>query len=208
MLINSLCTAPGWIEWGYQKRNVNHLRQHGITQPVLDYLMWHHFGSSPEERAHDLINVFRHYFNHDVQATNLAKLTEQYIWRTAIDLEREHNLDAKGDTKTLKVRTISEFFLLLFTESLSFKLKVYLIYLLLLSQVPVLNVVGAYSPFVDETVTLNGKLNPSSTNWLKIQDCAMVVEEQPSKVAEAFRLFMQGQGYCLKIRKKSIAGLI
>ena len=110
MLINSLCTAPGWIEWGYQKRNVNHLRQHGITQPVLDYLMWHHFGSSPEERAHDLINVFRHYFNHDVQATNLAKLTEQYIWRTAIDLEREHNLDAKGDTKTLKVRTISEFF--------------------------------------------------------------------------------------------------
>ena len=112
MLINSLCTAPGWIEWGYQKRNVNHLRQHGITQPVLDYLMWHHFGSSPEERAHDLINVFRHYFNHDVQATNLAKLTEQYIWRTAIDLEREHNLDAKGDTKTLKVRTISEFFLI------------------------------------------------------------------------------------------------
>ena len=200
MLINSLCTAPGWIEWGYQKRNVNHLRQHGITQPVLDYLMWHHFGSSPEERAHDLINVFRHYFNHDVQATNLAKLTEQYIWRTAIDLEREHNLDAKGDTKTLKVRTISEGFLLPFTETLS--------YLLLFSQVPVLNVVGAYSPFVDETVTLNGKLNPSSTNWLKIQDCAMVVEEQPSKVAEAFRLFMQGQGYCLKIRKKSIAGLI
>ena len=97
---------------------------------------------------------------------------------------------------------------MLFPETLSFKLKVYLIYLLLFSQVPVLNVVGAYSPFVDETVTLNGKLNPSSTNWLKIQDCAMVVEEQPSKVAEAFRLFMQGQGYCLKIRKKSIAGLI
>jgi len=176
MLINALCTAPGWIEWGYQKRNVNHMRQHGITQPVLDYLMWHHFGSSPEERAHDLINVFRHYFNNDLQASNLAKLTEQYIWRSAIDLEREHNMDLKGDTKTLKV--------------------------------PVLNVVGSYSPFVDETVTLNGKLNPASANWLKIQDCAMVVEEQPSKLAEAFRLFMQGQGYCLKIRKKSIAGLI
>ena len=71
-----------------------------------------------------------------------------------------------------------------------------------------MNVVGSYSPFVDETVTLNGKLNPASANWLKIQDCAMVVEEQPSKLAEAFRLFMQGQGYCLKIRKKSIAGLI
>ena len=106
MLINSLCTAPGWIEWGYQKRNVNHLRQHGITQPVLDYLMWHHFGNGVHVGAHDLINVFRHYFNHDVQASNLAKLTEQYIWRTAIDLERELNLDAKGDTKTLKVRSV------------------------------------------------------------------------------------------------------
>ena len=80
------------------------MRQHGITQPVLDYLMWHHFGSSPEERAHDLINVFRHYFNNDLQASNLAKLTEQYIWRPAIDLEREHNMDLKGDTKTLKVK--------------------------------------------------------------------------------------------------------
>lgn len=32
MLINTLTTAPGWIEWGYQKRNINHLRQHGMTQ--------------------------------------------------------------------------------------------------------------------------------------------------------------------------------
>jgi hypothetical protein len=31
-LINTLSTAPGWIEWGYQKRNVNHMRQHGVTQ--------------------------------------------------------------------------------------------------------------------------------------------------------------------------------
>lgn len=173
MLINAVCTAPGWIEWGYQKRNIGQMRKHGITQNVLDYLMWHHFGSSPDDRAHDLINVYRHYFNQDLNATNLAKITEQYIWRLAINIDR----DVLGtDANTLKV--------------------------------PVLNVVGAYSPFVDETVTLNGKLNPSSTNWLKIQDCAMVVEEQPSKVAEAFRLFMQGQGYCLKIRKKSIAGLI
>jgi hypothetical protein len=36
MLINTLTTAPGWIEWGYQKRNINHLRQHGMTQVKLD----------------------------------------------------------------------------------------------------------------------------------------------------------------------------
>lgn len=152
MLVNALCTKPGWIEWAYQKRNIREMRLHGIMQNTVDYLMWHHFGSSPDERAHDLINVYRHYFNQDLNASNLAKITEQYIWRNGIDLEREINFDNKGDAKTLKI--------------------------------PVLNVVGAYSPFVDETVTLNGKLNPSSTNWLKVQDCAMVVEEQPSKIAE------------------------
>lgn len=103
MVVNALCTAPGWIEWGYQKRNVNHMRQHGVTQAVLDYLMWHHFGVV-EERAHDLTNTFRHYFSNDVNAKNLAKLAEQYIWRTAIDIERENNMDAKGDTHTIKVR--------------------------------------------------------------------------------------------------------
>ncbi len=36
-------------------------------------------------------------------------------------------------------------------------------------KVPVLNVVGSYSPFVEETVVLNGKLNPANTNWMKIQ---------------------------------------
>jgi hypothetical protein len=31
--------------------------------------------------------------------------------------------------------------------------------------------------------------------FLQIQDCGMVLEEQPGKVSEAFRLFLQGQGY-------------
>ncbi len=86
---------------------------------------------------------------------------------------------------------------------------------------PVLNIVGAFSPFVDETVTLNGKLNPINTTWMKIQvtlsistcgttltlplvqDAAMVLEEQPGKVSEAFLLFVQGQGFCLNVRRKT-----
>ena len=68
-----------------------------------------------------------------------------------------------------------------------------------------MNLVGAHSPFVDETVTLNGKLNPVNTTWMKIQDASMVLEEQPGKVAEAFLLFMQGQGYCLNLRRKPVA---
>ena len=150
------------------------LKMEAIFQPVLDYLLWHHFGFSPEERAHDLVSMYRHYFSQDIEPTNLAKLTEQYIWRTAVEIDRENNMEQKGDTRTLKV--------------------------------PILNLVGSHSPFVDETVTLNGKLNPASATWMKVQDAAMVLEERPSKVAEAFLLFMQGQGYCLHLRKKQPVG--
>ena len=31
-VVNATCQAGGWIEWAYQKRNVGHLRQHGVTQ--------------------------------------------------------------------------------------------------------------------------------------------------------------------------------
>ena len=104
VLVNTVSTAGGWIEWGYQKRNVSHLRQHGVTQAVLDYLLWHHFGTEPDGRAHDLVSMYRHYFNQDIQPKNLAKLAEQYIWRSVVPMDRENNVDQKGDTKTLKVK--------------------------------------------------------------------------------------------------------
>ncbi|TMW44000.1 hypothetical protein DOY81_010920, partial [Sarcophaga bullata] len=50
-------------------------------------------------------------------------------------------------------------------------------------------------PHVDDTVTFNGRLDPTNSTWMKISDCAMVLEEQPAKLAEAFRLFLQGEGY-------------
>ena len=50
-------------------------------------------------------------------------------------------------------------------------------------QVPVLNLVGIHSPFIEESVNFNGSLTPSKSNWMKIQDAAMVLEEQPGKVS-------------------------
>jgi hypothetical protein len=35
---------------------------------------------------------------------------------------------------------------------------------------PVLNVTGDYSPHVDDTVTFNGRLDPSKTNWMKVSN--------------------------------------
>lgn len=43
-LVNCVSTQAGWIEWGFQKMNARHLRSKGMTEGVLDYLMWHHFG--------------------------------------------------------------------------------------------------------------------------------------------------------------------
>jgi len=163
MLVNASTTKSGWMEWGWQKRNVSHLRSTGVTAVVLDYLLWHHLGQDYATRAHDLVNVYQHYFEKDVQASNLAKLVEQYVWRSDVPLDRQ------GATL----------------------------------EMPVLNLVGILSPFIDDTVTTNGKLAPSKTNWMKIQDAAMVLEERPDKVCEAFRLFLQGQGYCLKLRSKA-----
>ncbi|CAG2108039.1 unnamed protein product [Medioppia subpectinata] len=61
----------------------------------------------------------------------------------------------------------------------------------------VLVLCGNLSPHVDDTVTMNSRLDPTNSTWMKLSDCAMVLEEQPAKVAEAFRLFLQGLGYAL-----------
>lgn len=39
------------------------------------------------------------------------------------------------------------------------------------------------------------KKNNTVLNYSQISDSAMVLEEQPGKLAEAFRLFLQGEGY-------------
>lgn len=44
---------------------------------------------------------------------------------------------------------------------------------------------------------MNARLNPNNSTWMKLGDCGMVLEEQPGKVAEALRLFIQGLGYSL-----------
>ena len=45
-------------------------------------------------------------------------------------------------------------------------------------------------------VDMNGRMVPSRTQWMKLSDSGgMVLEEQPAKLAEAIRLYLQGQGY-------------
>lgn len=154
VLINCTSTQAGWTEWLYQKMNTRQLRSSGMTQGALDYLMWHHFGRSTEDRNHDLAHVYKECFA-QVNPINLSMFIDSFLRRTDLSISRE--------SKTIKI--------------------------------PVLNMTGSLSPHVDDTVTFNGRLDPSKTSWMNVSDCGMVLEEQPAKVAEAFRLFLQGEGY-------------
>lgn len=162
-LINVVSTQAGWIEWGYQKINARYLKSKGMTQGVLDYLMWHHFGRGTEDRNYDLVQVYRNYFERCIQPGNLAMFIDSYIRRTDLNMTRQPD-----GLKTKETTTLS---------------------------MPVMNITGALSPHVDDTVTLNSRLDPTNSSWMKISDCGMVLEEQPNKVSEALRLFLQGLGY-------------
>ncbi|XP_057366753.1 protein NDRG3-like isoform X1 [Daphnia carinata] len=172
-LLNCVSTTAGWIEWGYQKLNARHLRAKGMTQGALDYLMWHHFGRLTEERNHDLVHVYREYFEHHVNPMNLALFIDSYIQRTDLNILRELDPNRRASVRTVEV--------------------------------PVLNMTGALGPHVDDTVTFNSRLDPSTSTWIKLQDCGMVLEEQPAKIVEALRLFLQGNGYALKLSRKPSA---
>ncbi|CAG2192293.1 protein NDRG3-like isoform X2 [Mytilus edulis] len=61
--------------------------------------------------------------------------------------------------------------------------------------------VGDDSPHIDQVTDMNGRMDPQETDFMKIQDCGgMPLEEQPGKVCEAFRLFLQGMGYVPTLR--------
>ncbi|XP_027891427.1 protein NDRG1a isoform X2 [Xiphophorus couchianus] len=61
---------------------------------------------------------------------------------------------------------------------------------------PSLLVVGDNSPAVDAVVECNTKLDPTKTTLLKMADCGgMPQVDQPGKLTEAFKYFIQGMGH-------------
>ncbi|KAM7373075.1 hypothetical protein PAMP_007956 [Pampus punctatissimus] len=61
---------------------------------------------------------------------------------------------------------------------------------------PSLLVVGDSSPAVEAVVECNTKLDPTKTTLLKMADCGgMPQVDQPAKLTEAFKYFIQGMGY-------------
>ncbi|XP_076846649.1 protein NDRG1b isoform X2 [Brachyhypopomus gauderio] len=57
-------------------------------------------------------------------------------------------------------------------------------------------VVGDYSPAVDAVVDCNSRMDPTKTALLKMSDCGGLPHfDQPGKLAEALKYFIQGLGY-------------
>uniref|UniRef100_A0A915EIP4 Uncharacterized protein n=1 Tax=Ditylenchus dipsaci TaxID=166011 RepID=A0A915EIP4_9BILA len=73
-----------------------------------------------------------------------------------------------------------------------------------LMNIPVLQLVGSRSAFVEDTVEVNTKINPAKSEWVKVTDsCGLVLDDKPEIVTEAVLLFLQGLGYfaTLNVRK-------
>lgn len=82
------------------------------------------------------MQVYRNYFERQVNPSNLALFIDSYVRRTDLKLTRELEPSRRKDTTTL--------------------------------QMPVMNITGSLSPHVDDTVTLNGRLDPTNSSWMKV----------------------------------------
>lgn len=89
-----------------------------------------------EDRNHDLVQVYKSYFERNVNPTNLALFTDVYVRRSDLNIQRELDPNKRKGANTLHM--------------------------------PVLNITGSRSPHVDDTITLNGRLDPTNSSWMKV----------------------------------------
>lgn len=153
----------------------------GLPESVVDYLMWYHLGRPDADgrplEAVSIASIYKQHFSSTsdvVSPRNLALLLQTYMARNDLGLARE--IASNGKPLLGSTRTL---------------------------KMPVLNMTGDQSPHVDATVVFNGRLQPNRCTWMKFQDAAMILEEQPAKVAEALKLFLQGLGHTLSKRRAS-----
>ena len=169
VLFNTDNQSAGWLEWTRNLVNIKSLSSTDlVSETVVDYLVSYHFGSGASERRPRLVESYREYFR-SLPSRNLSKLLSSYNSRNTLKLARD--IAANGKTILGANRTL---------------------------KMSVLNIVGEFSPSLEQTVNFNGKLDPELCTWMKINEAGLVVVEQVEKVAQSFILFLQGLGYTLR----------
>lgn len=115
--------------------------------------------------------------------------------------EIHHNQDMVGTYRHHILNTMNQFNLQLFIKSYEHRNDLEIERPVPGSNVRTLKctsllVVGDNSPAVDAVVDCNTKLDPTKTTLLKMADCGgMPQVDQPGKLIEAFKYFIQGMGY-------------
>lgn len=154
--------------------NISYLRSRGMTAFTVDYLIWHHFGVHLDECNEDILRQYRSYFHHHPNPANLAAFIETYLKWVFIYLILEKLFFSRTDIS--------------FSRDGSTGPKL---------NIPVLQIVGARSAFIHDTVHVNSLLDPARSEYIKISDsCGLVLDDRPDAVTEALMLFLQGLGYC------------
>lgn len=101
------------------------------------------FSKGTEERNHDLARVYREYFEHSVHPGNLAAFIDSYVRRTDLGISRSTPTSESCPAgRRLSMATTL--------------------------QMPIINVCGALSPHQEDTVTLNSRLDPTKSSWMKV----------------------------------------
>jgi len=68
--------------------------------------------------------------------------------------------------------------------------------LFFLNRCSVVNITGSSSPHKNDVIDTNDRCNPATTSYVEFSDCGgAIIDEQPAKLAESIRLFLQGLGY-------------
>ncbi|KAK3551168.1 hypothetical protein QTP70_013887 [Hemibagrus guttatus] len=177
VLINIDAQAEDWMDWAAHKIS-------GWTHNVPNMIISHLFGNEEIHNNHDLIATFRHHILNNINQRNLELFVKSYnsllcnkgFQETLASLDSDllfsrRNLDVERPPPcgNLNVRTL---------------------------KCPTLLVVGDSSPAVDAVVDFNSRMNPIKTTLLKMADCGGLPQvDQPAKLAEAFKYFIQGLGY-------------
>lgn len=169
-MINPVPTAAGWSEWLYQKKNIYYLSnlESGLVQSGGDY------SKNPSFPQSIVDYLVWYHFGTPMEERNndLVNMYKSYFSsfkikprNLALLIESYLNRDDIGVRREENEISCSSFILC-----------------------------GNDSPFLDDSIEMNQRLRNDRSGWMKLFDCGMVLDEQPSKVAEAFILFVQGLG--------------
>ncbi|XP_073677344.1 protein NDRG1a isoform X2 [Garra rufa] len=185
VLININPCAEGWMDWAAHKVSANHF----VVIIYIKFIIYidpqHHF-----------------FFKLQISGWTHA-MPDMIITHLFGKEEIQQNHDLIGRYRHHIVNDMNQFNLQLFVKSYNSRRDLEIERPVPGGHVnvrtlkcPALLVVGDSSPAVDVVVECNTKLDPTKTTLLKMADCGGLPQvDQPGKLTEAFKYFIQGMGY-------------